>query len=247
MLLSTSGAQAGPVTYALDRVLEIGLGCIIGFAVSLLVLPGRAHRLLAEASAEAVRDFREMVDLLLRDLAAPADREALLAIHICIRKAIARVEAFVDEAKHERANRLSDAPDPEPVARNLRRLRHDLTTIGWAVAEPLPTPGRQHLAEAVGHLRGSIADFLTAAADALERRRPPPPIGPIDAALTAFNDAIGDHRRSDTMAQQSADVVARTYSLAFALFQLREDLGDLADRILELADAKMRAAKTPPA
>ena len=49
------------------------------------------------------------------------------------------------------------------------------------------------------------------------------------------------------MAQQSADAVARTYSLAFALFQLREDLGDLADRILELADAKMQAAKTPPA
>ena len=71
--------------------------------------------------------------------------------------------------------------------------------------------------------------------------------GPIDAALTAFNDAIGDLRRSGTMAQQSADAVARTYSLAFALFQLREDLGDLADRILELADAKMQAAKTPPA
>src|SRR5207249_10551990 len=37
MLLSTSGAQIGPVRYAIDRVLEIGIGCLVGFAVSLLI------------------------------------------------------------------------------------------------------------------------------------------------------------------------------------------------------------------
>ena len=147
VLLSTSSLQADPVPYAVDRVLEIGLGCIIGLAVSLLILPGRAARLLAEAAAVVLRGFAELVELLLRDVATPLDRPASLAIHGRLRRAMTRVETLAGEAKHERVNRLSDAPDPEPVLRNLRRLNHDLTAVGRAVMSAMPAQGRQHLGE----------------------------------------------------------------------------------------------------
>ena len=89
---------------------------------------------------------------------------------------MARVETLAGEAKHERANRLSDAPDPEPVLRNLRRLNHDLTAVGRAVMTAMPAQGRQHLAEPMNALRHAIVGFLTEAAEGLRcrpsRRRP---------------------------------------------------------------------------
>ncbi|MBY0298914.1 MAG: FUSC family protein, partial [Methylobacterium sp.] len=44
VLLSTTGATLGPLVFALDRILEVGLGCAIGLAASLLVAPARATR-----------------------------------------------------------------------------------------------------------------------------------------------------------------------------------------------------------
>src|SRR4029077_16344459 len=114
VLLSTSRLQAEPVLYAVDRVLEIGLGCIVGLAVSLLILPGRAARLLTESAAVLLRGYAELVEMLLRDLATPLARRAIIEIHHRLRRAMSRVESLAGEAKHERAHRLSDAPDPEP-------------------------------------------------------------------------------------------------------------------------------------
>jgi uncharacterized membrane protein YccC len=236
VLLSTTSLQAGPVSYAIDRVLEIGLGCVVGLAVSLFVLPGRAHGLLAEPAAEAVRSCRELVLVLLQDLAAPADRPRLLEIHRRLRRAMARAETLAEEAKREQANRLADGPDPEPVVRNLRRLNHDLTAVGRAVMTPLPEEGRRHLAAPVGALRDAIADFLAAAADAFMARRSPPALGPIDTALLAFDEAIADMRKLAALRELSGEAVAQVYGLAFALRQLRENLRDLADRIAERAE-----------
>ncbi len=235
VLLSTTGVQLGPVHYAIDRVLEIGLGCVIGIAVSLLVLPARAHGLLAEAAAETVRALRELSDLLLQDLAQPPDRTAQAAAHLRLRKALARVEGFADEARRERAHRLTDAPDPEPVARNLRRLHHDLTSVGRALAEPLPHAALQYLAEAAAELRRAISDYLWGAAAAFVARRKPPPLGAVDEALRAFRDSMDCLRRSGALRELSAEVVARVFGLAFALQQLRGNLGDLADRVAEQA------------
>ena len=245
VLLSTSSVQEGPVPYAVDRVLEIGLGCIIGLAVSLLVLPGRAHGMLAEATADALRALRELMEIQLRDLAEAPDRTVMLEIHRRLRRAITRAESFAEEAKRERANRLSDAPDPDPVIRNLRRLNHDLTAVGRAVATPTPLQGRQHLAEPVTALRRAIADFLTDAASAFATRGPPPPLGPVDTALVAFDEAIAAMRRSGALREHSGETVAQVYGLVFAVQQLRENLRDLADRIAERAGPARQARAKP--
>jgi uncharacterized membrane protein YccC len=235
VLLSTTGAQLGPVHYAVDRVLEIGLGCLVGIAVSLLVLPARAHGLLTEAAGEVILALRDLLELLLQDMTRSPDGTALAAIHLRLSQALSRVEGFVADVKRERANRLTDAPDAEPVARNLRRLRHDLTAIGRTVIEPLPQPARQYLAEATGDLRLVISDYLAGSAASVGGRLAPPSLESVDKALLAFRDSMDRLRQSGTLRELAIEEVERVLSLAFTLQQLRGNLGDLADRIAEHA------------
>jgi uncharacterized membrane protein YccC len=235
VLLTTAGVQVAPMRYAVDRVLEIGLGCLVGFAVSLLVLPARAHRLLAEAAAEVILALRDLLELLLQDMTRSLDGAALAATHLRLNQALSRVEGLVDEVKRERANRLTDAPDAEPFARNLRRLRHDLTAIGRTVTELLPQPGRQYLAEAMGDLRLVISDYLAGSAASVSGRLTPPSLESVDKALLAFRDSMDRLRQSGTLRELGIEEVERVLSLAFALQQLRGNLGDLADRIAEHA------------
>jgi len=235
VLLSTTGVQLGPVRYAIDRVLEIGLGCLVGFAVSLLVLPARAHGLLAEAAEEVILALRDLLELLLQETTRSPDGTALAATHLRLSQALSRVEGLVDEVKRERANRLTDTPDAEPFARNLRRLRHDLTAIGRTVTEPLPQPARQYLEEAMGDLRLAISDYLVGSAASIRGRRVPPSLESVDKALLAFRDSMDRLRQSGTLRDLGIDAVEQVFSLAFAVQQLRGDLGDLADRVAEHA------------
>jgi len=145
------------------------------------------------------------------------------------------VEGLVDEVKRERANRLTDTPDAEPFARNLRRLRHDLTAIGRTVTEPLPQSARQYLEEAMGDLRLAISDYLVGSAASIRGRRVPPSVESVDKALLAFRDSMDRLRQSGTLRDLGIDEVEQVFSLAFAVQQLRGDLGDLADRVAEHA------------
>jgi uncharacterized membrane protein YccC len=244
VLLSTTGTELGPIHYAVDRVLEIGLGCLVGFAVSLLVLPARAHGLLTEAAAEVILALRDLLDILLQDMTRSADGTALAAIHLRLNQALSRVEGFVADVKRERANRLTDAPDAEPVARNLRRLYHDLTAIGRTVIEPLPQPARQYLAEATGDLRLVILDYLAGSAASAGGRLAPPSLDSVDKALLAFRDSMDRLRQSGTLRELDIEELERVLSLAFALQQLRGNLGDLADRIAEHAKSVSPAIRS---
>jgi uncharacterized membrane protein YccC len=223
------------VHYAIDRVLEIGLGCLVGFAVSLWVLPARAHRLLVAAAAAVILPLRDLLELLLQDMTRSPDGAALAALLLRLNQALSRVEGFVDEVKRERANRLTDAPDAEPVARNLRRLRHDFVAIARTVAQPLPEPSRRCLAEATGNLRLAISDYLAGSAASIGGRRAPPSLDAVDKALLAFRDSMERLRQSGTLRDLGIEEVERVFSFAFALQQLRGNLGDLADRIAEHA------------
>jgi len=236
VLLSTTGAQLGPVHYALDRVLEIGLGCVVGFVVSLLVLPARAHALLVDAATAVILTLRDHLDLLLRDLTSAPDGDALAAAHVRLNQAMNRVEGLVEEVNRERTNWLTDAPDPQPIARTLRRLRHDLAAIGRTVTEPLPEPALRSLAESTSNLRTGLSEYLAGSAASFGRRRSTPSLEPIDAALRAFRHDLAELRRSGALREVDIDGVERLFSLAFALQQLRANLDDLADRLAEHGD-----------
>jgi uncharacterized membrane protein YccC len=231
VLLSTTGAQLGPVHYAVDRVLEIALGCVIGFAVSLLVLPARADALLAESAVEVVLTLRDLLELLLAGLGRRPEATAVAATHLRLNHALSRVEGHVDEVKRERTHRLTDTPDPEPLARTLRRLRHDLIAIDRALTGPVPPPARLHLADATGDLGRAVADSLAGYAASVGGRRPAPSLEAVDEALLGFRTSMVRLRQSGALRELGIDDVERVFSLAFALQQLRGDLGDLADWI----------------
>jgi uncharacterized membrane protein YccC len=233
VLLATSGAQLGPVRYAIDRMLEIAVGCLVAVVVALAILPARAHHLVAEAAADAVLTLRDLMDLILASATQSPDRATLAAMHLKLGRALSRVEGFVDEVKRERANRLSETPDAEPLARNLRRLRHDLTAIGRAVMEPLPEPARHCLAESLAAMRLAVCDYLTGSAATLRRSRPLPSLEPVDRALLSFRESMDRFRGSGALQGLDTEGVERVFSLAFAVQQLRGNLGDLADRIAE--------------
>ena len=195
-------------------------------------------------SGELRLALRDLLELLLQDMTWSPDGTALAATHLRLSQALSRVEGFVDEVKRERANRLTDALDTEPVARNLRRLRHDLTAIGRAVIEPLPQPARQYLAEATGDLRLVISDYLAGSAASVGGRRAPPSLKSVDKALLAFRDSMDQLRHSGTLRELGIEEVERVFSLAFALQQLRGNLGDLADRIAEHAKSASPANRS---
>ena len=237
VLMSTTGIKLGPVHSALDRVVEIALGCVIGFAASLLILPTRAHGLLLGAAAALLLVLRDLTDLNsdLGDVAQPPDRATLVAAHQKLNQAVGRVESFVDEVNRERAHRLTDAPDVQPLARTLRRLRHDFTAIGRAVAEPLPESARRSLSEAARGLRVAISAYLAGAAAAVSQRRAGPSLEAVDTALLALRHALDGLRESGGFRTLDTDDLERLLSLDFAFQQLRANLGDLADRLAEHA------------
>jgi uncharacterized membrane protein YccC len=83
------------VHYAIERLLAIGLGCVIGFAVSILVLPAPVHRLLAEAAEVVILALRDPLDVLLRDMTRSPDGPALAATQLRLSDALGRVDGLV--------------------------------------------------------------------------------------------------------------------------------------------------------
>ena len=241
--LVVAQVQLGPLHYALDRVLEIALGCLIGLAVSVLILPDRAQGLLAEAAADVLLALRELDDLLLAEMTRPPDAAAHTATHGRLNQALSRAEGLVDEVKRERTHWLSDIPDAEPLVRTLRRLLHDFIAIGRAVTEPLHPLALHDLAAAVADLRRAVSDCLAGSATSVRTRQPPPSLDTVDQALVAFRDSMDRLRRSGALWQLAIDDVERVFSLAFALQQLRGHLADLTERITEQATPAGRAGK----
>ncbi len=236
MLLPPTGQAIGPLASAFDRVLEITLGNIVGVAVSLFVLPARAHTLMTEAAAKVVSLNAELISVFVDELTAgPKGRAALQRLHPQIRAALKKAEAAADEAARERRSHLTEAADPEPLIRTLHRVRHDLVMIGRAASSPLPEPILDRVSSSLTNLHGRTRELLLGLAQALQHRQAPPDPDAFQAALHAFiSDTEG--LRSDVLVQKlPGETFGQVFALGFAFEQFRKDLGDLLARTEELA------------
>lgn len=237
VLLGSSSQAFGPVLPALHRVMEIGVGSLVGLAVALLVLPARAHRLLADQAAAALNILADQIGELPARLAGTANAHTWQQISDRRRKAQDKAEALAEEAKRERRNRLTDMPDPEPLARTLRRLGTDLAQVGRATSEAWDPSLIERLATPTAAVADAVAVFLKDCGAALSRREPPPSIAPLGAALDRFSATVAGLRQDGTTGPLPGPVMERLFGLGFALDQLRRDAEDLAERIAELAPA----------
>jgi uncharacterized membrane protein YccC len=226
----------GVVVTALDRVFEIGLGSVVALAVALTVSPARAHDLLCAAGRDALALMADQVKLLLGSVAAPLDSAAVLALHDRIRAAIERAATAAGEADRERHSYLTDAPDPDPLVRNLRRLSHDLVIIARALPAPLPEAVSVRLAVAAAAIADALSAALIEVGAALADRSAPPDPAPVAAALASFEAELAGLRRAGVTLELPVDAVERIFGIAFGLEQLGRNLDELAGRARELAD-----------
>ncbi|MDB5492312.1 MAG: hypothetical protein JWO78_2161 [Micavibrio sp.] len=229
VLFSTAAQEINVFMYAVERVLEIGLGSILGLAVSLVILPARAHGIIMAQAASILGLYAG----LLNDLSGGAERSLIGAQMDKIRAAITKIETVADEAKRERKTYVTGEPDPDPLLRNLRRLRHDLVMFSRAVTQALPSPAAERLQPYIRNVSDAAQQSMRDAIGALSTRSAMKPITAFDEALAAYNGEVSAIRADHILRELPVNTVSRLFTLGFVLDQLHQNLSDLVDRIGE--------------
>jgi uncharacterized membrane protein YccC len=244
VLVLLLGADIGesPIQAAVTRVLEVALGGGVAVAVSVLVLPERAHRLGLEAAVRILNHMADVLPKLLSGFTQNLDAAEIRRLQDDLGRLVTGFQEITAEARRERVVPFTRAPDPAPLSRTLLRLRHDLVILGRAAAAPLPGAIAQRLAPLLTHVGEGASAFLFASAIALTQGRPPPPLEPVAAALQAYVSEVAALRSEGLTRALSTDELERLFALGFALEQLRHDLSDLARCVRELAEAPAEEA-----
>jgi uncharacterized membrane protein YccC len=235
VLLSPTGQSLSPLLFTADRVIEIALGSVVALAVSLLILPARAHGLLAEATSKLLNLLADFLVLLVGGLTTSPDPAEVRRLQVASRRTLTRMEGIADEARRERMSFLTDDPDPDPIVRTSLRVRNDLIILARAAITPLPIELGSRLTPALDAIAASGAAYLRELGEAFRHRQPPPVMDAFEAALRAHRSEIDAIRREGTLRALAVDIVGRVFALGFALDQLHQNAHDLADRAAEFA------------
>jgi uncharacterized membrane protein YccC len=235
MLLSSAG-KLGPLHAAAYRVVEIGIGSVIGVAATLLIFPARSRAVVAERTGSVLASLAELLGhyatwLEQMQVEPP---EALHPLHDRIRAEIGAVEQAVDDTERERAARLGYHHLSPATPRTLWRVRSEAVAIGRALRTPWPPELRARLSEPGARMLRADAAFLEACRVAL-RANATVARGDLIARHDMVQAAVHDLRRERLTASFDLETVGATFSFAFALESLYGHLGDLADRIDEAA------------
>jgi uncharacterized membrane protein YccC len=228
MLMSPS--HLPPLELGFERVLEIALGGLVGIAVALTVLPARAHRDLRDAAHDVLGQMALMFEPLLNGLSGSRDEAALRLRHRKIRTMIARLEGLAEEARRERLARLTEERDPDALVAIIRRLQTSFLLLGRATLRPLPESAAAILDKPLRDAAAGLRDDLTAVAQAVVRREPPPDPAGIDAALRLIDESLGELRAAGILRTLTIEQLQSLYAVAFAFAQFRRDLIELHAR-----------------
>jgi len=237
VLLGSAATHTGPLGSAFYRVLEVALGAATGLAVSLLVLPARAHVLVTEAAGRMLELLAQALPELFAGFSRPLEINELRRIQDRIGAALAQVDAIAAEARRERMTYLASEPDPAPLWRTLLRLRHDLIIVGRAAAMPLPPRFLERLAAPLASFAQAAAEYLRLSGAALKARRDPPSLAAVEKGLEAHAAAIEAARRERLSQDLPAETVERIFALGFALDQMCRNFEDLARCVAEFAQS----------
>jgi uncharacterized membrane protein YccC len=237
LMPSMSATHVTPFWSAVYRVLEVGLGGIIGLAVSFLVVPASAHRQMRQAAARMLELMaRVLVVLLTGSREGLQDRE-LHGLQDGIGRAMADLDTIGAEAERERRARLSREPETGPLRRTLLRLRHDLVMVGRAAGTALPPEIQARLGPKLDAIAAAASDYLKAGGAALLAHRGPPPLEPFERALSAHGEEIASIRREGVVRALPAEIAERFFAMGFALEQLHRNFCDLERVVTEWGPA----------
>jgi uncharacterized membrane protein YccC len=227
VLLVPGMQHVSPAASALDRVLEVTVGGAVGFVVSFLLFPSRAHEITVQSAADMLDLMADALSRFLEDHTRELDQTERRRIHDGIAAALARLNATGAEAEHERTARLTSGPSTGPLLRTLLRLRHDIVILGRAVGCDLPEQVAAQLMRPLTNIRNEGRDYLRASAAALRDQKPPPPLATVDAAFRDYIERFGVVRRERLTRDMKSEDAERLFTLGFALEQLREHLAEV--------------------
>ena len=236
VLLVPEMTHASPMTSIIDRLIEVGLGSVTGFVVSLVLLPSSAHRLVAETAAHALDRMARALGGLLPELTRGLDFETLHRLQDGIGRTLTELQAVGAEAERERLAHLSFGTETGPLLRTLLRLRHDIVIIGRAAIVPLPDDFQPRLEPPLAQCAAAFTEYLKANGAALLARRGPPSLDAVEAALGAYAAAVAALRHDGMTRRLSGDAAERLFAIGFALEQMHQNLKDLARVVSEWAE-----------
>ncbi len=235
VLLLPSMQHVSPAASALDRVLEVTVGGAVGFAVSFLLFPSRAHEITIQAAADMLDLMAEALSKFLEDHTRELDQMERRRIQDQIATALTRLNTIGAEAKHERSARLTSGPEIGPLLRTLLRLRHDIVMLGRVVGCELPEDVSTRLKQPLANVEAAGRDFLRSSAVALRAQKPPPPLEAVELAFHDYIDEFGAVRHEGLTRDMKSESVERFFALGFALEQLREHLLEVRRVVSEWA------------
>ncbi|MBS0517914.1 MAG: FUSC family protein [Proteobacteria bacterium] len=233
VLLVPTFTQATPFASAVNRVLEVGLGAVVGLLVSFLVLPSSAHRQMRQAAARALDRMAQALVDLVAGLGRGLSNDDLHRLQDGIGQALVGIDTVGAEAERERAARLSSQPDTGPLRRTLLRLRHDLVMVGRVAGNPLPEPLKVRLEPHAAKIAATAAAFLRQCGQALLDHAGPPSPEAFEAALAAYEAELAAVRREGLTRILSDSAAERFFAVGFALEQVRRNLLDLQRIVAE--------------
>lgn len=235
VLLSSFGIDMGPVGFAAERLFEIGLGCAVGLAVSVLVAPAHAYDLILQTAGRVAELLADQLDVLASIWEHPEIDVSALPTEVRI--TLGKLEALAVEASRERRTHLVNEPDPEPLPRTLARLLTDVSTLGRILVQPLPEAAHQRLAEPWARVARASSEVLRRTGSALPKRQTPPSLEPVIEAIAAYEAALDEVRRNSLTRDLPNEAVARVFALGFVLDQFRRNLEDLMRRAAEVSES----------
>jgi uncharacterized membrane protein YccC len=234
VLLVPSMQHVSPIASALDRVLEVVVGGAVGFVVSFVVFPSRAHEQTTGAAAETF----ELVAAALEEMLAHhigGERPDITQINAELASFITKLNATGAEAEHERTARLTAGPDTGPLLRTSLRLRHDIVILGRAIGCEMPEAAQARLKPPIERISKVAAGFLRASAAALRAREMPPPLDEVESVFHDYTEEFSAVRRDGLIRGMTSEAAERFFALGFALEQMREHLEEVHRVVSEWA------------
>ena len=234
VLMVPSMQHVSPMASALDRVLEVVVGGAVGFVVSFVVFPSRAHVQTTAAAADAF----ELVAAALEEMLAHhigGDRPDITEINAELAGFITKLNATGAEAEHERTARLTAGPDTGPLLRTSLRLRHDIVILGRAIGCEMPEAARARLRPPIERISKVAAGFLRTSAAALRARQGPPPLDEVETVFHDYTEEFSAVRRDGLIRGMTSEAAERFFALGFALEQMREHLEEVHRVVSEWA------------
>lgn len=241
IVMLTDPGHVEPWVSGLHRIMEIGVGGVIGMACSLLILPERALLRLFPHCATALRICGQLTDIGGAGiLGRGVDAGAIDRLNSGARVALRAADARITEALREQVGRFSGTADPAPVVRSCRRLWHSVIILLRSADRPMAAAVAERFGPAVDAAVTALSAQMGAMADRLEGVA----VADYKARAAAVRDAVAAlEAQAERLNAEGgleaagADTLTAVFTAVSACNHMAENLEDVAARFDELQAA----------